>query len=224
MIENENKPDDKKDGKKPQEDDVIENEEKPDDEKDEKNFQEDEVIENEEKKGDNKKDKEDSVLKGKVIEQHHRHDNEEEEKKKGDDVTEENDGVIELHDGHDKEEKTKCDVTEENEGLIQQCDGHDKEEEEKKSDVTQKEAHVDSGGQQAQVEQISARQFYKRTQTLLRAVRKQQQEDAVSGKQSPDECTVKIGRRSICITDKVTEKRSEIRQVYSCRLALQFKS
>ena len=71
----------------------------------------------------------------------------EEEKKKCDDVTEENDGVIELHDGHDKEEKTKCDVTEENEGLIQQCDGHDKEEEEKKSDVMQKEAHVDSGGQ-----------------------------------------------------------------------------
>ena len=87
----------------------------------------------------------------------------------------------------------------------------------------QKEAHVDSGGQ-SQVEQISARQFYKRTQTLSRAVRKQQQEESVSGKQSPDECTIKIGRRSICITDKVTENRSEIRQVYSCRLALQFKS
>ena len=145
-------------------------------------------------------------------------------KKKHDDVTEENGGVIELRDGHDKEEKTKCDVTEENEGLIQQRDGHDKEEEEKKSDVMQKEAHVDSGGQQPQVEQISARQFYKRMQTLSRAVRKQQQEDAVSGKQSPDECTIKIGRRSVCITDKVTENRSEIRQVYSCRLALQFKS
>ena len=59
----------------------------------------------------------------------------------------------------------------------------------------------------------------------MRAVRKQQEEqNQVSGKQSPDECTVKIGRRSICITDKVTENRSEIRQVYSCRLALQFKS
>ena len=67
--------------------------------------------------------------------------------------------------------------------------------------------------------------YYKRRQTLLRAVRKQQEEqNQVSGKQSPDECTVKIGRRSICITDKVTENRSEIRQVYSCRLALQFKS
>ena len=198
LIENdENKPDDEKDGKKPQEDEVIENEEKPDDEKDGKNFQEDEVIENEEKKGDDKKDKEDSVLKGKVIEQCHGHDNEEEEKKQRDDVTEENDGVIELHDGHDKEEKTKRDVTEENEGLIQQRDGHDKEEEEKKSDVTQKEAHVDSGGQQPEVEQISARQFYKRMQTLSRTVRKKQQEDAVSGKQSPDECTVKIGRRSV---------------------------
>ena len=59
---------------------------------------------------------------------------------------------------------------------------------------------------------------------MSRAVSKQQQEDRVSGKQSPDECTIKIGRRSICITDKVTENRSEIRQVYSCRLALQFKS
>ena len=133
-------------------------------------------------------------------------DKEEEEEKKKCDVMEENDGVIELCDGHDKEEEKKCDVTEENEGVME------------------KEAHVDSDGQQPQVEQISALQFYKRTQTLLRAVRKQQQEDRVSGKQSPDECTVKIGRRSVCITDKVTENRSEIRQVYSCRLALQFKS
>ena len=70
---------------------------------------------------------------------------------------------------------------------------------------------------------ISARQFYKRTERLSRAVRKQQEEE-VSGKQSPDECTVKIGRRSVCITDKVTANRSEIRQAYSCRLALQFKS
>ena len=254
LIENdENKPDDEKDEKKPQEDEVIDNEEnKPDNEKDPQKAQEDEVIENEEnkhddekdiedsvlkdkvieqhdaqdkeeeeeKKGDNEKDKEDNVLKGKVIEPHDRNDKEEEEeKKKHDDVMEENDGVIELRDGHDKEEKTKHDVTEENEGLIQQCDGHDKEEE-KKSDVMQKEAHVDSGGQQPQVEQISAQQFYKRMQTLSRAVRKQQQEDAVSGKQSPDECTVKIGRRSICITDKVTENRSEIRQVYGYKLAL----
>ena len=204
VIDNEeNKPDDEKDGKKPQEDEVIENEEKPDDKKDGQNFQEDEVIENKEKKGDDEKDKEDSVLKGKVIEQCHGHDNEEEEEKnRHDDVTEENDGVIELRDGHDKEEETKHDVTKENEGVIQQRDGHDKEEEEKKSDVTQeeahvvsvhdghdkeeeekksdvtqKEAHVDSGGQQPQVDQISAQQFYKRTQTLSRAVRKQEQED-----------------------------------------------
>ena len=161
--------------------------------------------EEEEEKGDDKKDKEDSVLKGKVIEPHDRNDKEEEEKKKRD-VMEENDGVIELRDGHDKEEEKKRDVTEENEGVME------------------KEAHVDSDGQQPQVEQISAQQFYKRMQTLSRAVRKQQQEDRVSGKQSPDECTVKIGRRSVCITDKVTENRSEIRQVYSCRLALQFKS
>ena len=60
---------------------------------------------------------------------------------------------------------------------------------------------------------------------MSRTVRKQlEEQDQFSGKQSPDECTVKIGRRSICITDKVTENRSEIRQVYSCRLALQFKS
>ena len=139
---------------------------------------------------------------------------------------EENDSVIELHDGHDKDEEKKRDVTEENDGVIELRDGHDKDEE-KKCDVTEenegvmeKEAHVDSDGQQPQVEQISVRQFYKRMQTLSRAVRKQQQEDRVSGKPSPDECTVKIGRRSICITDKVTENRSEIRQVYSCRLAL----
>ena len=165
------------------------------------------MIENEENKPDNEKDKEDSVLKDKVIE---------------------------PHDGQDKEEEKKRDVMEKNDGVlsdrnkvIEPCDGQDKEEEEeKKHDVTEKEAHVESDGLQPQVEwQISAQQFYKRTQTLLRAVRKQQEEqDQVSGKQSPDECTVKIGRRSVCITDKVTENRSEIRQVYSCRLALQFKS
>ena len=73
--------------------------------------------------------------------------------------------------------------------------------------------------------QISAQQFYKGTWRLSRAARKQQEEqDQFLGKESPDECTIKTGRRSICITDKVTENRSEIRQVYSCRLALQFKS
>ena len=64
---------------------------------------------------------------------------------------------------------------------------------------------------------FTARQFYSR-----RVTRKQQ--DCSTGKQSPDECTVKIGRRCIYITDKVTKNRSEIRQVYSCRLAMQFKS
>ena len=64
---------------------------------------------------------------------------------------------------------------------------------------------------------FTARQFYRR-----RVTRKQQ--DSSTGKQSPDECTVKIGRRCIYITDKVTKNRSEIRQVYSCRLAMQFKS
>ena len=60
---------------------------------------------------------------------------------------------------------------------------------------------------------------------MSRATRKQlEKQDQFSGKESPDKCTVKIGRRSICITDKVTENRLEIRQVYSCRLALQFKS
>ena len=68
---------------------------------------------------------------------------------------EENEGVIELCDGHNKEkeeEEKKCDITEENDGVIEPHDGHDKEEEEKKSDVTEKEAHVDSDGQQPQVE------------------------------------------------------------------------
>ena len=64
---------------------------------------------------------------------------------------------------------------------------------------------------------FTARQFYRR-----RVTRKQQ--DSSTGNQSPDECTVKIGRRCIYITDKVTKNRSEIRQVYSCRLAMQFKS
>ena len=57
VIDNvENKPDDEKDGKKPQEDEVIENEEKPDDEKDGQNLQENEVIDNEENKPDDEKD------------------------------------------------------------------------------------------------------------------------------------------------------------------------
>ena len=57
VIDNvENKPDDKKDGKKPQEDEVIENEEKPDDEKDRQNLQENELIDNEENKPDDEKD------------------------------------------------------------------------------------------------------------------------------------------------------------------------
>ena len=76
-------------------------------------------------------------LKGKVIEPCDRNDKEEEEKKKHD-LMEENDGVIELCDGHDKEEEKKRDVMEENEGIME------------------KEAHVDSDGQQPQVEQISA--------------------------------------------------------------------
>ena len=238
VIENEeNKPDDEKDPQKAQEDELIENEEnKPEDEKDGKKAQEDEVIENEENKCDDEKDIEDSVLKDKVIEQHDAQDKEEEEEEKGDDEKDKEDSVlkgkvIEPRDRNDKEEeKKKHDVMEENDSVIELRDGHNKEEE-KKHDVTEqnegvmeKEAHVDSDGQQPQVEQISAWQFYKRTQTLSRAVRKQQQEHRVSGKQSPDECTVKIGRRSVCITDKVTENRSEIRQVYRCRLALQFKS
>ena len=64
---------------------------------------------------------------------------------------------------------------------------------------------------------FTTHQFYRR-----RVTRKQQ--DSSTGNQSPDECTVKIGRRCIYITDKVTKNRSEIRQVYSCRLAMQFKS
>ena len=60
------------------------------------------------------------------------------------------------------------------------------EEEEKKHDVTEKEAEAKSYGQMPQVQpKISARQFYKRTERLSRAVTKQQEEE-VSGKQSPD--------------------------------------
>ena len=149
-------------------------------------------------------------------------------------------------DGQDEEEdKKKRDVTEKNDSVlsdgikdqvIEQRDGQDEEEEKKYDETKEKEAQAvvaqESDGQQPHVQcqntdsgLISARQFYKGTQRLSRAVRKQlEEQDQFSGKQSSDECTIKIGRRSICITDKLTENRSEIRQVHSCRLAFQFKS